>query len=386
MRIRIIPFLAVFLILLCSSCIRSFAPDVERYTDLLVVDGGISDAPGPYTIKLSRSTRLQEKPKYIAYSKCNISIEDNIGNLVNLWESAPGIYQTDSLAMRGVAGRKYKLHIATPEGDIYESAEELLLKPAAIQSVYYELQHKSDPQLFFGRDGLQFYVDADVPDSPGSFLMWELQCTYKFRTDLLIYQYYANGRRYLVRDEDTLKFCYRTKDIPDLFVYDPKQSSKSEVKKVHLNFEDNYTKALSIRYSLKVSQFTINQPAYNYWNTIRELRDKQGELYTAQPYQVKNNLVNRTNPLKPALGYFTVAGLSEKRIFVDRPLITDRYEVCTVVGMPEKNMDARLAVKPELWPYFLVDPAENGGDHWIDQDCLDCRRTGDIKKPSFWVE
>lgn len=386
MRTKIIPFLIVFLIFLYSSCIRSFAPDVERYTDLLVVDGGISDAPGPYMIKLSRSTRLQEKPKYIPYSKCNISIEDDIGNLVSLFESEPGTYKTDSLAMRGVIGRKYKLHVATPEGDVYESAEELLLKPAFIQSVYYEFQHKSDPELFHGRDGLQFYVDADVPEMPGSFLMWKLQCTYKFRTDLLIFQYYTNGRRYRVKNEDTLKFCYRTKDIADLFIFDLKQSSKSEIKKVLLHYEDNYTKALSIRYSLKVSQFTINQSAYNYWNTIKELREKQGELYTVQPYLIKNNLVNKTNSLKPALGYFTVAGISEMRIFVDRPLIVDRYDVCTIDGMPEKNMDARLAVRPELWPYFLVDPVENGGDYWIDQDCLDCRRTGEIKKPSFWTE
>ena len=385
MKIKTEYILLFCVICLYTSCIQSFAPEMERYEDLLVVDGEISDAPGPYTIKLTRSTRLQEKPKRIVYTKCKVSIEDNAGNLVSLPESAPGIYQTDSLAMRGIIGRKYTLHILTPEGNEYESAAELLSKPVEIQTVYGELEHRSDPTLFYGRDGLQFYLDAEVP-SEKTFLMWRLQRTYKFRTDLIIFAYYTNGQRYRVKKEDTLKYCYRTEDIPDLFVMDFNQLQQQQLKRLPLHYEDNYSKALSIRYSLKVSQYNINEAAYNYWNTIKKLRDAQGELYTEQPFQIKNNLVNKTDPLKPALGYFTVAGVSEKRIFVDRPLIVERYEVCTVTGLPEKNMDEQLSTKPYLWPYFLVDPAENGGDHWIDQECLDCRRTGYQKKPSFWID
>jgi hypothetical protein len=386
MRIRRWLFLSIWIICMHVSCIQPFAPDLEKNEELLVVDGGITDAAGPYLIKLSKSARLQEKSRFIPYPKCKVSIEDDKGNILTLSESSLGVYQTDSLVQKGVVGRNYKLHIITPEGEEYESIPEMLMKPVGIQAVYSELEHRSDPQLFYGRDGLQFYLDTERSSEPTNFLMWKLQCTYKFRTDLLIFAYYTNGKRYQVKDEDTLKFCYRTAEIPELLVIGTEQSKQPELTRVRLNYEDNYSKALSIRYSLKVQQLTISEAAHAYWSTIKKLQAMQGELYTMQPYPVKNNLLNKTHPEKPALGYFTVAGSTEKRIFVNHPLIVDRYGVCTVEGRAERDMDGQLSRRPELWPYFLVDPLENGGDHWVDQDCLDCRRTGFRERPSFWVD
>lgn len=379
-------FLWACLLALFSSCIRSFSPEIEKYDELLVVDGAVTNIPGPYTVRLSKSTKTQERPKYVPYSLCKVKIADNLGNETSLTEHSPGVYQTDPFAMQGIVGRKYKLLITTPEGDNYESAEEELKKPIQIQSVYAELQHKTDPKLFYGRDGYQFYLDAETPTEGNNFLMWSLQSTYKFRADFEIDSYYANGTRYPVDDGDTLRVCYRTVDILDLFLWSTDQSSQLPIKRMALNYEDNYTKALSIRYSLNVDQFTISESAFNYWSTIKKLRDMQGELYTQQPYQVKNNLTNKTNPEKPALGYFMVAGLSEKRIFVNHPQIDNHFDVCSLPGAPTKHLEDKLKLRPDLWPFFLVDPKQYQGDYWIDQSCLDCRKTGVLQKPGFWVD
>ena len=386
MRTKIIFFFMFGIICLYTSCIQSFTPEVEKYEELLVVDGGITDAPGPYTIKLSKSTRTQELSKFIPYPGCKVVVEDDIGNEVIFYEHARGIYQTDSSAMKGIPGRKYKLHISTPDGEDYESVEETLLKPIAIQSVYAELQHKSHPDLLYGRDGYQFYLDAETPPTANNFLLWSLQCTYKFRTDFQIDAYYANGRRNQVDNPDTLRTCYRTLDIVDIFILNTNMQNTQDIKHVALNYEDNYTKALSIRYSLKVQQYAINEAAFNYWNTIKKLRDMQGDLYTQQPYQAKNNLTNLKHPEKQALGFFTVAGYTEKRIFVNPPGIADHYDICTITGEPIKHLDDKLKLRPDLWPFFLVDPAQYKGDFWVDQDCMDCRRTGTLKKPDFWID
>ena len=88
-------FLFAGLVIVLSSCIRYFVPDIPVDTELLVVDGNINDGPGPYTIKLSKSTRLQELSRFVPYLSCKVQLEDNVGNNVTLTEKGKGVYQTD---------------------------------------------------------------------------------------------------------------------------------------------------------------------------------------------------------------------------------------------------------------------------------------------------
>ena len=183
-----------------------------------------------------------------------------------------------------------------------------------------------------------------------------------------------------VFEGDSLKTCYKTVDVLDFFMKNANNLKAAEVKRIPLNFEDNYTKALSIRYSLKVSQFTLNEKAYTYWSSIKKMMDEGGELYTQQPYQIKNNLRNLTHPEKPALGYFMVAGLKEKRIFVNPPPIAFRYDVCTIESKSDAFLAERFKNRPELWPVFFA------AGYYIDQECMDCRKMGALTKPAFWEE
>ncbi len=378
-------FLIVFLIVVSFfSCVKPFVPDLENYEDLLVVDGGITNGPGPYTIKLSRSLHVQKSPYVIPYVKCIVEIADDAGNKVSLTEKQPGVYQTDSLAIRGMEGRKYKLMITGPDGTIYESDEEEMPKGLNIQSVYGELEHKDVSGSFYGRDGLQFYVDAETATDPAHFLLWRAECTYKFKTDLPIDYYYDKDGLKPVFHRDTFSVCYKTVTIPDFYLLNNKDHPSQEIKRQALNYEDNYSKALFMRYSLKVSQYVINETAYNFWREIKKMRDAGGDIFTTQPFQIKNNLRNISNPDVPVLGYFMVSGYSEKRIFVNRPPIIPRYDVCTIPFPPPPGDVLDLARKsPELWPVFLVMTTKL---QWLDAECMDCRVQGVQQKPGFWVE
>ena len=97
-----------------------------------------------------------------------------------------------------------------------------------------------------------------------------------------------------------------------------------------LHYINTQTRQLSVRYSLLVKQYTIGKEAYVFWNGLEEQNSDQESLYTSQPYQINGNVKNIDNNTEPVLGYFLVAGVSEKRIFVDRPKypILLRYSVC----------------------------------------------------------
>jgi hypothetical protein len=384
MKTRLFQVLIGCMIFSYTGCIHSFAPEIEKYDELMVVDGCITDGPGPYTIKLSKSVKLQERPKFNPYTGCKVYVEDELGNEMSAIEHEPGIYQTDSASFRGIVGRKYKLNISTTDGESYESAAEELLKGIAIQSVNAEVEHKTDPKLILGRDGYQFYVDAETPATASNYLMWRMQCTYKFQSDFLIYSYWENGE-HLVRNTDTFMICYRTLDIAEVYLLNTNELKQKEIKRIPIHYEDNYTKALTIRYSLKVSQFTLNEAAYTYWSWVKKMMSEGGDLYTTQPFQVHNNLVNRTHSDKPVLGYFVVAGLSEKRIFVNHPLITNRMDVCDPPD-PKDPPITWYQNNPAVWPVFLVSLTGTGKGLYLPQECMDCRVLGTKIKPAFWEE
>jgi hypothetical protein len=378
---------AVFLLAIASwltSCVKSFVPMVDKYENLLVVDGGITDGPGPYTIKLSKSGNVRALSLWIPFTDCKVQVKDNVGNVYDFYEKQKGVYQTDSATFKGVPGRSYQLFVSTPEGEEIESTSDQLQTGLKIQSVDAQLEHKNDPKLFYGRDGYQFYVDTETPDTRDNYLLWRLQSTYKFKTDYSILSYIDKAGNYLPMDSgDSLRTCYRTVDILNLFLLNTNDLNTLEIKHYPLYFEDNYTKALSIRYSLKVAQYKINEAAFHYWSELKKITDNGGDLYSTQPYQVGNNLKNTMQPEIPVLGYFTVAGVSEKRIFVNKPPIVFRYDVCAP-GMPQMYIIEKMKNRPDLWPVYFAQTEV--GLYLLDQECVNCLIKGTQEKPSFWEE
>ena len=366
-----------------SSCIKSFVPDIQKYDELLVVDGQITDAPGPYTVTLSKSSRLREKSRFVPYTNCTIELEDNVGNKVMLTEKKPGVYQTDSLAIQGVAGRSYKIRIATSEGEWYESNPEVLLKGLKIQSVYGELEYKSDPKLVKRREGYQFYVDAETAPTTDNYILWKMESTYKFKAEYGVTYYYSNGLHPIL-NQDTVKTCYNIRQIPLICLLNTNELQQREIKRFPLNYEDNTTKALLIRYSLNVSQLTIGKEAFLYWNTIKKIEDAGGEMFTQQPFQVPNNLKSITHPDKPVLGYFMAAGLSEKRIFINPVGLTFDLGICSDAASIIFDPDASFGTRPFLWPvFFRGDPSRL---LLLDPECVDCQTKGVLVPPPYWID
>lgn len=374
-------YLFIFAVASLNSCIKSFVPDLDRYSELLVVDGNINDGPGPYVIKLSKSTKTQERSKLSPFPGCKLQVQDNIGNVFLLKETAAGSYETDSASFQAIPGNTYKIHIETPNEEIVESNPETLPKGLKIQSFYPQREFKTAPDLFFGRDGYQFYVDVETAPTTNNYVFWRMQSTFKFQADYPIACYYDNGVHW-VNHQDTLRNCYQTKDILDIFLLNTNELQQKEIKHFPLHYEDNYTKALSIRYSLNLTQFTINEAAFDYWSKIKKMRDAGGELYTQQPFQVSNNLKCLSDPDKPVLGYFMVVGCSEKRIFLNPDPIIMRTGKC-IIAEPQSNPLMWFKDRPYLWPVFY---AVYNGVSYVDQECVDCRKTGALQAPPFWKD
>jgi hypothetical protein len=378
MRINV---LITCLLLLGTSCIDLYFPDLDKYDNLLVIDGKLTDEPGPYTIRLNLSSDVRPL-EYPPVTGAEVVIADDAGTSERLNETSPGVYQTDKSGIRGTAGRRYQLQIRTSDGQTYSSRPELLRASPGIDSIYAEVESHQEIGYDYDLVGYQFYLNGMSPQQNDNYYLMELEATYKYNADRLIYFVYDNGLRPF--PENSLYYtCWKTFVVPEIFTFSTRNLSDPTLNRFPLHFVSTENKFLSIRYSLKTRQYSISSDAYLFWNSIREQISQEGSLYTQQPYQIRGNVLNDKDESEPVLGYFTVAGVAEKRIFVDRPVdLVFNYVPCELVT---EDL-GYIFLESSSWPIY-VGQTDEGAIGIGGGDCLDCRAIdGTIEQPDFWIE
>ncbi|MBE0638971.1 MAG: DUF4249 domain-containing protein [Bacteroidales bacterium] len=386
MLIKLNPIVSFFLAGILFSCEEEFQPKIDpTIQHLLVVDGMITNQSGPYTVKLSLSSSL-ENPQYIPLTGYHVQINDDQGDSEQLSEFLPGEYTSQADGIRGIPGRKYNLTLISPEGRQYASVFEELRVPAPIDSVYHQLEYQSEEGLPYEIAGYRFYVSSGVAPVDTTYFLWRLENTYKYVSDFKIYWKWE-GALHPVFNHDSLRFCYKSTARPEIYVMHTANMSPPMITGLPMHFVSTETRDLAERYSLLVKQFSISKTAFKFWQVVKEQNTGLDDLYSKQPFQVKGNIINLDQPDETVLGYFMVAGVTEKRIFVNKPLfpVQMRYAICEFTEDVYRNFGALSEFPASSWPIF----ATRGplGNALPNQWCMDCRLNGGVlEKPDFWID
>ncbi|PLX04499.1 MAG: hypothetical protein C0595_03030 [Marinilabiliales bacterium] len=366
-----------------SSCIDEYWPEVSKYENLLVVDGGITNEVPPYTVKLSISSPINDIDNQ-PFTSCNLIFEDGDGNQEYLYEIEPGVYKTPVDGMQGEIGKKYKLRIQTPDGKIYESSFEYLKKPVLIDKIDAKTETKSSDNVDHDLQGYQFYVNTEAPSSDTNYYLWKLNYTYHYQSDYFI-KWYFTGQLNRFLPIDSLYNCYTTRSVNKIYTYNTENITNKRLEDFPLNFVSTETRQLSLRYSLLVKQHTISKQAYIFWSALEKQNSDQGSLYSRQPFQIRGNIRNVNDAEEPVLGYFLLSGIDSSRIFVDRPNLPFYYSECSINEGNYLQYTEIGATDPVLYPVYVIVYAGNRAVPG--QACADCRqRGGAIVKPEFWED
>ncbi len=380
-------FGVLLLVVVTFSCVDPYWPELDsKYDEALVVDGKITNMPPPYTVRLSISSPVSH-PEFKPKTACKVSVVSSLGELEHLDEIEPGLYRSAIDGMQGEIGIQYKLRISTADEKLYESEFERLTAPTPIDSIYTQVEYTPHPQYERDMQGLRFYVDTKEAIGDTNYYRWELERTFKYHANYLI-KYIFDGQMHPFSPTDSLYTCYRTDYIHESFTYNTSDLTIPIVKAFPLHFVSTETKELSIRYSLLLNQYSLSASAFNYWSKVKSMIEEQGALYTRQPFQIRSNVFNVSDAEEPVMGYFMVAGQSQKRMYFDRPMELEYFypDSCNLYPV-DINI---LWIKREQWPLLL--PAFFGGTSqqpaWVDyQWCVDCRALGGgLNKPDFWVD
>src|SRR5689334_5448876 len=105
---------SIYIFFVLVACVDRVDLKLDGQNNQLVVDGMITDQPGPYTVRLSRSLKFDNSGVSTTYfvpeKGAEVSIARKAGGTTFrtiLSEAEPGVYKTDSASIRGVVGESY---------------------------------------------------------------------------------------------------------------------------------------------------------------------------------------------------------------------------------------------------------------------------------------
>lgn len=148
----------IFIIIFCCSCYQDVIDiNLSELDQQIVIEGSITNQPGPYTVKISKTASIYEPGSFPKVSGAYVVIYDDRDNFEILNEIEAGVYLTSSL--QGVPGRTYTLQVVT-EGREYIAISKMPV-PIEFNSVvcvpgqnqtYYNLLYS-----FYDHEGIEDY-------------------------------------------------------------------------------------------------------------------------------------------------------------------------------------------------------------------------------------
>lgn len=251
--------------LLFDSCQKTVHLDLNNAPPQLVIQGEVTNAPGPYTITINKSTAFYADNTFPPISGAVVKISDDQGVTDSLTETVAGSYSTHTL--QGSPGHTYTLSIFTQNKNY--SSVSTMPAPVNLDSVTFRRS---------AFDNKQINAIPNFQDPAG------IKNYYQFIE-------YINGQQF-------------TKNI---FVLSDRLSD-GKYSTLALRTDSAY---LKIGDQLEVKMYCIDENVYNYFNQLDQSSGSGAFNTTASPANPVSNISNG------AYGYFSAHTVQSKIVTVN---------------------------------------------------------------------
>lgn len=357
------------LLLFADACVDPISIGEPTSENQLVVDGFVSDEPGPYTVKLYRAKGLGFDTDYlVAVTKARVWIIDDLDNAEELTEPTRGIYQTSSTGMRGVIGREYRVKIRTFEGEEYTSNPQKLEAAGVIDSLYYEFE--TNNVLVKGvleqRPGFAFYMDGTGARSEDNRQRWKWTGTYEVLTfPHLKTRRDQNGvivpdprpcSGYVVSPTGALTqvdvceccTCWVNDFNQKPIVANDQFFEGGQFERVSLGFVPINEKTFYTKYHFEVMQLSLSREAYDFWNLIRIQIEGTKDLFLPPTAKIQGNIIS-LNGAPEALGFFSVSAVARRSVEIGRYEVPIHVPELDTVAESCRFYENSTNIKPPYW-------------------------------------
>jgi hypothetical protein len=266
-------FVSIVVAVLISACEQIVTVDLNKADPRLVIEGNISDQPGPFTVTLSKSGNYFENSLYFPpVSHAQVLVTDDLGRIDTLREVETGTYRSSTL--QGTPGRTYMLDVLAEEKR-YNALSSMPAK-VTIDSLYAILRQGSGSR---GQPGYDIYVTFKDPPERDNYYRLNAHASSLIPADSI------DGRRYRL--------------------YSDKLTNGNEM-----------TERIRARHNLvagdtvTVELLSIDQTTYDYYATLRDILTSDRSPSSLSPTNPNTNLSNGS------LGYFAAYTIDLKKIIL----------------------------------------------------------------------
>ncbi len=306
---------------------------------MIVIQGMVTDQPGPYIITVSKTIPIQDQGENLNYlSGAKVSISDNQGNSEILSEKSPGSYYTQST--QGVIGNSYTLIVKTAEGDVYQSSTETL-SPVGDFSLQYAFQQNEDldaNQQITSSNGFVVTLSGNALPEQQNRVWWRTTGTYHVMT----YPQFqvkpppvgsgwipdppeCSGYVVDAKAPGGIKYnrpcsccdCWITEYNVSPLISNSKNVNNDTFENVNIGFIQVNRRTMYDKYVLQVEQLSLSDAVYNFWSIVKVQQSNSSNLFQVPPPKTTGNISALNSNAVPVMGYFAAAAVKTHSIQVN---------------------------------------------------------------------
>ena len=299
----------------------------------IVVDGFISDEPGPYTVRFTRSQNIDANLQIAPpFSPSRVIISDDLGNAEELEEGEFGVFSTQANGIRGTVGRTYTLRFENRDGTVYESSTELLRPVGNVDSLYYEFESVL-PESGPTRNGFRIFIDAQSVTSTESFLRWKFTGTFRIESNPELHTVRCGESRcpdprpcsgHILTNLGVTKVadcqccvCWVNEIEKRPLVSDNQFVAGGRFRKVQVGFVEVNEFTFFDKYQIQVEQMSLSRAAFDFWRAVQAQQEGTSSLFQPPFGQAKTNIFP-VNGGPAVQGIFYAAAVNRKIRFITR--------------------------------------------------------------------
>ena len=332
-----IKWLMAFLVM--SACVERIDFDVPPAEHLTMVEGMISDNPGPYTVKLSTAINLDADSLFRPpVRNAKIKLYDDEGKIEDFVEVSPGEYVTGGL-IQGQVGHTYHIRIETSDGVTFESEPERINPGGEVEDIRYEFEARTIEESYgeLPADVFNIYVDAYAGQGDENYVRWRFNGTYKVLTFPELHTIYLQGFElkdplpcsgYIVTPapgggkleqvaECSCCTCWAKHfesepQLSDVQFVSGNQFRNIKVAEVPINQATFYDK-----YRVEVEQMSLSRKSYEFFKLVRAQKVGASSIFQPPSGEIIGN-VHAINSTEAVVGIFWATSVRSKSIFIAR--------------------------------------------------------------------
>jgi hypothetical protein len=358
-----IPTLTVLIILILNSCIDPYNFDSSRQNKVLVIEGILSDdLDNPDTIKIQYSYDVGGvvKKQPAKSSKATVFL-GSTKQEVPLIEKKDGCFLPPA-NFKINTNEKYTLRFTLADNTQYESTPQQVIATPSITNIYESFNPKSR----LSEDGKRFLsaneVFIDVQDEPAqkNFYLWQYthyeRLSHCVTCDNQLYdfdlqscvdksRFPALNRPEPYYDYVCLEECYAIFRGKNINVFSDVASNGRLIEGRLVAKIPFYSFSGCV---IEVKQMCVSAETYNFYKVLESQTQTTGGLTDSPPSAIVGNIRNVNNPLEKIVGFFFVAEIKKKRLWIDR---------ANASGPTDLVLGHTIVLEPQAGPPFRPPPA-----------------------------